>query len=151
MINVHYCHTPRGSWDTHRNNAGRLTGFLAPTFDPAFSALITDLKQRGLLEDTLVVATAEFGRTPKINEHGGRDHWPWVYSIALAGAGLKPGFVFGSSDKIAAYPATDARDPRDFAATLYHLLGVPPDTMVYDREGAAHQVVTGERIREILV
>ena len=150
MINVHYCHTPRGSWDTHRNNAGRMKGFLAPTLDQSLSALVTDLGQRGLLDETLVVATAEFGRTPKINEYGGRDHWPWVYSIALAGAGMKPGVVYGSSDKIAAYPETNPRDPRDFAATLYHLLGVPPETSVVDREGQRHQLITGDRIREVL-
>ena len=77
---------------------------LAPTLDQSASALLTDLAQRGMLQDTLVVINAEFGRTPKINSNQGRDHWPFVYSLALAGAGIQGGAVFGKSDKSAAYP-----------------------------------------------
>ena len=86
---------------------------LCPTFDQAFAALVADLDERGLLGQTLVLANAEFGRTPKINSGAGRDHWPWVYSIALAGGGVGRGVVYGSSDKVAAYPdVAPARSPR---------------------------------------
>ncbi len=90
VINVHYCLTPQGSWDTHGRHFPQMKDSLCPTFDRAFAGLIEDLAQRGLLGQTLVLATAEFGRTPKINRAGGRDHWPWVYSVALAGGGARP-------------------------------------------------------------
>src|SRR5205807_5396245 len=93
MINVHYCRTPVGSWDTHGRHFSQMNVSLCHTFDRSFAVLVSDLDQRGLLGRTLVLATAEFGRTPKINRGAGRDHWPWVYSVALAGAGLKPGVV----------------------------------------------------------
>src|SRR5207249_3467572 len=80
-------------------------------------------------------ATAEFGRTPRVNSAGGRDHWPWVYSVALAGGGTAGGVVYGASDKVAAYPTARPHDPRDLAATVYHLLGVPPETQVHDALG----------------
>jgi uncharacterized protein (DUF1501 family) len=131
MVNVHYCHTPQGSWDTHSKHFTQMKDSLCPTLDQAFSALVTDLEQRGLLDQTLVLANAEFGRTPKINSAAGRDHWPWVYSIALAGGGMAAGVVYGASDKIAAYPTAHPHDPKDMAATIYHLLGVPADTIIY--------------------
>jgi len=151
MINVHYCETPKGSWDTHSENFKKMKNSLAPTFDRAFSALLTDLDDRGLLDETLVIATAEFGRTPKINGSAGRDHWPWVYSIAMAGAGVKRGMVYGSSDSIAAYPESRPCSPADFAATVYHLLGVPDDTTIYDIFGQPHRLVIGNKIDGILV
>src|SRR5260370_35587273 len=95
---------------------------LCPTFDRAFASLVADLDQRSLLQHTLVLATAEFGRTPKVNSGGGRDHWPWVYSVALAGGGAAAGAVYGSSAKIAAYPTSHPHDPRSLAATANHLL-----------------------------
>ena len=104
IINVHYCRTPTGSWDTHGQHFSQMKESLCPTFDRAFASLVDDLDQRGLLGRTLVLATAEFGRTPKVNSSGGRDHWPWVYSIAMAGGGTATGVVYGASDKIAAYP-----------------------------------------------
>src|SRR6266566_8502221 len=97
MVNVSYCHTPSGSWDTHGDHFKQMKKSLAPTFDAAFSALVRDLDERGLLAETLVVVNAEFGRTPKINGASGRDHWPWVYSLALAGAGVRSGTVYGAS------------------------------------------------------
>lgn len=150
MINVSYCHTPSGSWDTHSKNFKKLKGSLAPTLDAAVSALIQDLDDRGRLSDTLVVVTAEFGRTPKINANAGRDHWPNVYSIALAGAGVQGGAVHGASDKSAAFPTENAHDPRDFAATLYHLLGVADNALVQDLSGRPRQVVIGKPIREVM-
>jgi hypothetical protein len=150
MINVHYCHTPEGSWDTHGKHFTQMKQALCPTFDQAFAALVTDLDQRGLLGQTLVLANAEFGRSPKINRGAGRDHWPFVYSIALAGGGMGRGVVYGSSDKIAAHPTSHPHDPRDLAATIYHLLGVPPDTHVYDQTSKPTQLVIGQKIDALL-
>ncbi|HLJ12409.1 MAG TPA: DUF1501 domain-containing protein [Planctomycetaceae bacterium] len=150
MVNVSYCHTPAGSWDTHSQNFRQMKDLLAPTFDAAFSALVSDLSERGLLDETLVVVNAEFGRTPKINSSGGRDHWPWVYSLVLAGAGVRQGTVYGASDNSAAYPTANPHDPKDFVATIYHLLGVPPETMIHDLLRRPHQVVIGRPIDGIL-
>ncbi len=149
VINVHYCWTPEGSWDTHSKHFPDMKNSLCPTFDRAFAALVSDLDQRGLLDQTLVLATAEFGRTPKINKNGGRDHWPWVYSIAAAGGGVAPG-VLGASDKYAAYPTTPPIAPADLAATVYHLLGVPADTLVYDQSHRPHTLVIGKVIEAML-
>src|SRR5262249_52698040 len=99
VVNVHFCRTPTGSWDTHGRPFPLMKESLCPIFDQAFSALVADLDQRGLLSRTLVLATAEFGRTPKVNSSGGRDHWPWVYSVAMAGGGAAAGVVYGSSDR----------------------------------------------------
>src|SRR5205823_8429297 len=96
MVNVSYCHTPVGSWDTHSQNFKQMKESLGPTLDTAFSALVEDLADRGLLDETLVIVNAEFGRTPVINKNAGRDHWPFVYSLALAGAGIQPGIVYGA-------------------------------------------------------
>ena len=150
MINVHYCRTPAGSWDTHGKHFAQMKTSLCPTFDRAFSRLVQDLDERGLLAQTLVLATAEFGRTPRVNKNGGRDHWPWVYSVALAGGGTAQGIVYGSSDKIAAYPASHPHDPGDLAATVYHLLGVPPNTTLYDQTHRPHALVQGEKIEALL-
>jgi uncharacterized protein (DUF1501 family) len=150
IINVHFCHTPEGSWDTHSRHFSQMKTLLCPTFDQAFSALIEDLSQRGMLEQTLVLATAEFGRTPRVNNAGGRDHWPWVYSIALAGGGTHPGIVYGASDGIAAYPTLNPHDPRDLAATVYHLLGVPADTLIHDQTNRPHALVVGRKINGLL-
>ncbi len=151
MVNVTYCHTPAGSWDTHSNNFKQMKKSLAPTFDASFSALVEDLEERGLLSETLVVVNAEFGRTPKINSSAGRDHWPWVYSLVLAGAGIRPGTVYGASDRSSAYPTASPHDPADFVATLYHLLGVPPQTQVHDATARPHQVVIGRPIEGVLI
>jgi len=150
MINVHYCHTPEGSWDTHSRHFTQMKQSLCPTFDQAFAALVEDLEDRGLLGQTLVLANAEFGRTPKINGNAGRDHWPWVYSIAMAGGGVGRGVVYGSSDKAAAYPASHPHSPADLAATIYHLLGVPADTMIYDQTSRPHPLVIGHKIDGLL-
>jgi len=150
VVNVSYCHTPSGSWDTHSDNFNKMKKSLAPTFDAALHGLVTDLNQRGLLDDTLVVVNAEFGRTPAVNSRSGRDHWPWVYSLALCGAGTAPGTVFGASDNSAAYPAESPRDQADFAATLYHLLGIEPETVLYDQTDRPRPLITGSPIEELL-
>lgn len=150
VINVSYCHTPQGSWDTHSQNFKQMKDLLAPTFDTAFAALLQDLADRGMLSDTLVFVNAEFGRTPTINRSAGRDHWPWVYSLVLAGAGIRAGTVYGASDNSAAYPTDRPHDPKDMAATIYHLLGVDPGTVVVDRTGRPHSLVIGKPIEGIL-
>lgn len=112
-----------GAWDTHVYHF-RTMGFMVPQFDRAFAALIRDLSDRGMLESTLVIITTEFGRTPKVNTGSGRDHWPKVFSLALAGGGIKQGQVYGSSNAIAAEPEDNPLSPEDLATTLYHQLGI---------------------------
>lgn len=150
MITVHFCKTPKGSWDTHSKNFEKMKSQLAPTLDQAFSALVSDLDQRGMLDETLVVALAEFGRTPKINRNAGRDHWPWAYTLALAGAGIRRGLAYGASDRMGAYPDSAPHAPRDFAATLYHLLGISSNVVLYDGLGRPRQLVVGKPIEGIL-
>ena len=113
-------------WDTHANNAGRVRDVLCPQFDRTYATLITDLHQRGLLDETLVVAMGEFGRSPKHNANGGRDHWGSVFSVALAGAGIGGGQIIGASDRIGALPESRPVRPADLAATIFHLLGINP-------------------------
>ena len=151
IVNVHFCHTPEGSWDTHSRHFSQMKNQLCPTFDLAFSALVEDLDQRGMLSQTLVLATAEFGRTPRVNNAAGRDHWPWVYSIALAGGGTRPGIVYGASDGIAAYPTANPHDPRDLAATVYHLLGVTEGTLIHDQTNRPHALVIGQKVSGLLM
>lgn len=107
-------------------------GFVLPRFDQAVAALIDDLHQRGLLESTLVVAVGEFGRSPKISTkpYAGRDHWPRCYSALLAGGGIRGGAVWGSSNRDGGYVKGRAVSPEDFGATLFHALGVPPQTLI---------------------
>jgi uncharacterized protein (DUF1501 family) len=150
VVNVHYCRTPTGSWDTHSQHFSQMKDSLCPTFDRAFAALVEDLDQRGLLGQTLVLATAEFGRTPRVNSAGGRDHWPWVYSVALAGGGTAAGVIYGASDKIAAHPSARPHDPADLAATVYQLLGIPPETVLHDATNRPHTLVTGQKIDGLL-
>jgi uncharacterized protein (DUF1501 family) len=150
IVNVSYCHTPQGSWDTHSQNFKQMKESLGPIFDAAFAALIEDLADRGMLDETLVLVNAEFGRTPVINKNAGRDHWPFVYSLALAGAGLKAGTIYGASDPSAAYPVDRPHDPKDMAATVYHLLGVDPATTIDDRASRSYPLIIGRPIEGIL-
>ncbi len=108
--------------------------YCCPSFDRAFSALLGDLEDRGLLRDTLVAVTGEFGRTPKINALAGRDHWPFCYSQVLAGGGIRGGQVYGASDKHAAYPKDRPVSPDDFAATVLSAFGLEPDARIVDME-----------------
>ena len=137
-------------WDTHARNADRLEDVLCPQFDVGFTALIEDLDERGLLEETLVVAIGEFGRTPKINANGGRDHWGPVFSFALAGAGIRGGQVYGASDASGAYPARDRVEGGDLTATIFHLLGINSQGTFHDREGRVHKLTEGQPIYKLL-
>jgi hypothetical protein len=130
-------------WDTHANNFKQLKDDLLPRFDRAFSALIEDLAQRGLLEETLVVCLGEFGRTPRINPQAGRDHWAACNTVVLAGGGIRGGQVHGASDRHAAYPATSPVSPSDLSATIYHALGIDIRTEVSDNLGRPLPLSTG--------
>jgi hypothetical protein len=136
-------------WDTHTNNAERLKTALMPPMDQAYSALLDDLGQRGLLEETLVIWMAEFGRSPKINPAGGRDHWGHVFSVALAGGGVRGGQVYGASDRIGAQPKEGRVQPQDLTATLFHCLGLRPDSEIHDALGRPVPISRGEVIRQI--
>ena len=122
-------------WDTHWNHYYRLKDRLLPGFDIAFSTLILDLEQRGMLDDTLVVWMSEHGRTPKLNKAkgGGRDHWSRVYSIALAGGGITRGNIVGESDRLGGDVHSVPISPKDILATIFHLLGIDAHTTVPDR------------------
>jgi hypothetical protein len=137
------------NWDSHENNFGRLKNDLLPPADQGFSALIEDLDTRGLLDSTLVIAMGEFGRTPQINKSAGRDHWPDVYSVVLAGGGIRGGSVHGSSDKIGAYPATDPVTPGDLAAGIFWRLGINPTAEIRDLTGRPYRIADGEPIRKL--
>jgi uncharacterized protein (DUF1501 family) len=138
-------------WDTHRNNAGRVRDVLCPQFDRTFATLIEDLATRGLLDETLVVAMGEFGRSPKINAEGGRDHWGSCFSVALAGAGLGGGQIIGASDRIGGVPALHPVRPPELAATIFHLLGIAPNAEFMDPLNRPRSVTdSGIPIRELV-
>jgi len=139
-----------GSWDTHAKHSKCLKEFLMPMFDQAVSALITELSERGLLEETLVCVATEFGHTPRINGNGGRDHWGQVFSIALAGGGIRGGVVHGASDQNAAYPISGRTEACDFIATVFHCLGHSAETMVHDMEGRPIPISRGHVINAIV-
>jgi len=137
-------------WDTHCQNADRVKEVLCPQFDQTYTTLIEDLERRGLLDETLVVAIGEFGRTPKINKEGGRDHWGNVFSFALAGAGIRGGQVYGSSDRQGGYPASQRIEPQDLTATIFHLLGIDHQGTFLDRLGRELSLTKGEPLYQLL-
>ncbi len=140
-------------WDTHYNHYARMKQELCPGLDQGWYGLITDLDQRGLLDDTLVVCTSEHGRTPKITpgQGGGRDHWSRVYSTLLAGGGTKRGHIVGASDKQGGDVADRPISPKDLLATMYHLLGIDHHMIVHDRLNRPLPLVEGDVIHEALV
>jgi hypothetical protein len=147
-------------WDTHESLALQLRdGYsgakvgvgLVPTFDLGFSALIDDLAERGLLDETLVIAMGEFGRTPKLNTRGGRDHWPRVFSVVFAGGGVAGGQVVGASDRVGESPRDNPVTPADLACTIYTLLGVDPKHELHTADGRPVAVNQGGKmIRELI-
>ncbi len=140
------------SWDTHGNAFPNLKDKLLPPTDKGLSALLDDLRERGLLESTLIVMAGEFGRTPRIStltshyKGPGRDHWGATQSVLLAGGGVRGGRVIGSTDKNGAFPSTDPQSPENFAATIYQALGIPKTAHWTDVEGRPHFVYHGEPI-----
>ena len=131
------------NWDSHEKIFPRHKQLIPPA-DEGYSALIEDLEARGLLESTLVIGMAEFGRTPKINGNAGRDHWPDCYTITLAGGGIRGGQVHGASDRIGAYPDRDGVTPGDVAATLLWRFGINPATEVHDQTGRPIRLSEGQ-------
>lgn len=160
MVTVYWggaLNSPEPYWDTHRRNFVEQKEKLLPQFDQCLSALLEDLQQRGLLRTTLVVSMGEFGRTPRLGQvtanagtdATGRDHWPYCYSILLAGGGVAGGKVLGQSDKFAAYPTEKPITPADLIATIYYALGVPLDAPLYDRTGRQLILTHGRVVDEL--
>ncbi len=146
-------------WDTHNRNFVDLRERLMPPADQAFSALLDDLADRGMLDDTLILWTGEFGRTPKVGQgveggagagRDGRDHWPHVFTSVLAGGGIRGGQVYGRSDAQAAYPEEDGVTPADLAATVYHCLGVPPHAELHDQLNRPLRICSGTLVSKLL-
>jgi uncharacterized protein (DUF1501 family) len=131
-------------WDTHGDNFNRLKNRLLPVFDRGLAALLQDLANRGTLAETLVVFLTDFGRTPRINAGAGRDHYPNVYSVALAGGGIRGGQVYGSSDEQGAFPKTQPCGPPDIHATIFRALGISPRATIHDTLGRPFPVSDGE-------
>lgn len=158
FITVFSGSNPGDGWDTHTDNFNRLKKNLMPPEDQGFAAFIEDLDQRGLLADTLVVWCGEFGRKPHIGRPnpvvnnigpGGRDHWPQCYSIILAGAGVKRGFVYSESDRLSEYPASNPHSPGDLAATIFSSLGLNPHAHIHDRDGRPYPLADGEPVEGV--
>jgi len=137
-------------WDTHDQNFRTLKDTLLPPMDRGMTALIGDLEQRGLLDETLVIWMGDMGRTPRINGGAGRDHWSFCYSIVMAGGGVRGGQLFGSSDRSAAYPSTSPIAPADIAATIFHCLGIDPRAHFTDQQGRPLIACTGTPIHGLL-
>ncbi|MCH7688580.1 MAG: DUF1501 domain-containing protein [Planctomycetes bacterium] len=145
-------------WDNHGGTASlkKISGYdmlkadyCLPSLDRAYSALLEDLSQRGLLDETLVVMLGEFGRTPKINKTIGRDHWGACQSVVLAGGGIRGGQVYGASDKIAAYPTKNPVKPEDVIATMYHAMGIPHQSLIPDQQNRPHRISEGRPLTEL--
>jgi hypothetical protein len=151
MVCVKWAPDANATWDTHGGNFTKLKNELLPQLDMALGTLIQDLEQRGRLEETLVICMGEFGRTPKVNGGAGRDHWPYCYSLLLAGGGVKGGFVLGQSDKIGATPAEYPVTPQDIVATIYSLLGIPPDLELPDQLGRPLRLLPDGRVLQELI
>ncbi len=128
------------SWDTHGRNFATLKDNLMPPMDRAVSALLDDLSESGMFDETLVVMTGEFGRTPKINKNAGRDHWGPVNTMLFAGAGVQGGNIIGASDRLGSEPTRDLQTPENFAATIYDALGIPRDATWVDVDGRPHSI-----------
>jgi hypothetical protein len=142
---------PSITWDTHKDNFGRLKNQLVPPMERAFAALLDDLQERGLLDTTLVVWMGDFGRTPIINKDSGRDHWPQCYTMILAGGGIRGGQYVGESDKTGAYPWARPLVPADVHATIFTALGYDPHGIIYHQtDGRPVPLSTGEPIHEVL-
>ncbi|HSG72745.1 MAG TPA: DUF1501 domain-containing protein [Planctomycetaceae bacterium] len=142
LVSVNWHNDGQNFWDTHGNNFPRLKNDLIPPADRALSALLEDLSQRGLLDETLVCWVGEFGRTPRA-ENGGRQHYPQCYSGIFAGGGVRGGQLYGRSDDHATFPAENPVTPGDYAATVLHAMGVPHDLALLDQSNRPHRVYGG--------
>jgi len=150
LVTVNWHNDGRNFWDTHADNFNRLKKDLIPPADIALSALLEDLQQSGMLDETLVVWVGEFGRKPQISSgNSGREHWPFCYSGLMAGGGIRGGTVYGESDSHAAYPVSNPVSPQDFGTTIVHALGIPIDTKLHDQEGRPHMATSGKVIESL--
>jgi hypothetical protein len=152
MVTVSWAPDANATWDTHGGNFTKLKNTLLPEFDAACASLIADLADRGLLDRTLIAVLGDFGRTPKINTNqGGRDHWNYCYSLMLVGGGIRPGCVYGASDRTGAFPARDPLVPGDIISTIYHCLGIRPDEELRDQLDRPHRLVpAGSLVKALL-
>jgi len=140
-----------GGWDMHNNIENSMKGQL-PAFDQGFAALIEDLEQRGLLDSTLVCVASEFGRTPKINATAGRDHWPKVFSVVMAGGGIKKGIVHGSSNATASEPEDNPLTVKDWATTIYDRPGIVSDKELMAPGDRPIEIVDGGKtVQELII
>jgi uncharacterized protein (DUF1501 family) len=145
------------SWDHHVGLTERMKNRSAPMLDAGLTALIQDLDDRGLLDETLVVAVGEFGRSPQKgvstsgngNSADGRDHWPYCYTAVIAGAGIKRGYVHGKSDKTGSAPLEDPVHPGQLLATIYHAFGIDPATIVYNHLNQPRELVKSEAVPQL--
>jgi hypothetical protein len=155
FVNVYFSRAIGGKgqgWDYHGFRGESVTGRLdelLPLTDQTLPALLTDLEDRGLLDEVLVVWVGEFGRTPRISANGGRDHWPQCYCAVLAGGGTKKGYVYGASDKLGAYPTVGQARPEDLAATMFEALGLNPEAEIHDKLNRPLPIARGKAIREV--
>ncbi len=149
VVNVNWHNDGQNFWDTHGNNFNRLKNDLIPPADRALAALLADLSERGMLDDTIVAWVGEFGRKPQISNGNGREHWPYCYSGLLAGGGIAGGAVYGKSDALANYPAANPVSPQDYAATILHALGVDRDASLHGPDGRLHRVYGGKPIEAL--
>lgn len=150
LVSVNWHNDGHNFWDTHGNNFNRLKDDLIPPADRALAALLDDLDERGMLDETIVAWVGEFGRRPQITAgNAGREHWPWCYSGLLAGGGIRGGAVYGASDAQGRYPAESPVTPLDYAATIYHALGIPPETTLADNLGRPRNICGGEAIMDL--
>ena len=145
------------SWDVHTGLPKRMKDQSAPMLDAGLSGLLADLDERGILDETLVVAVGEFGRSPQMgistsgnsNSADGRDHWPYCYTGVVAGAGIKRGYVHGKSDKTASAPVDNPVHPREILATIYHSFGIDPETLVYNHLNQPRELVKAQAVTEL--
>ncbi len=142
------------SWDVHKGLTNRMKNQSAPMLDTGLSALVSDLDERGMLDETLLIAVGEFGRSPQRgvstsgndNSSDGRDHWPYCYTAFIAGAGIRRGFVYGKSDKTGSGPVENPVHPRDLLATIFHAFGINPATLMYNHLNQPRELVKGEPV-----
>ncbi len=151
IVTLSWAPDANATWDTHGNNFKSLRNTLLPQFDAAYASLLSDLQARGMLERTIVAVLGDFGRTPKVNANAGRDHWNYCYSLLLAGGGFRRGYVHGASDKTGAFPSRSPLVPGDIISTIYHLLGVQHNRMIYDLLRRPHRLVPAGGVAQELI
>lgn len=149
VVSINWHQDGQTFWDTHGNNFNRLKDTLIPQADQALAALLTDLEERGLLEETLIAWVGEFGRRPKISANAGREHHPFCYSGLLMGGGIRGGQVYGASDSQGAYPSDSPVSPHDYNSTLMHALGIGPEETLPDRTGRPHGLLGGRPLTRL--